>query len=122
MWLLNQALVLQSTIMLFLFFESYGANIKFKVLICFILVSLICIWFLSCAFSNNFVFCFFFLWLCRIVMYVTTLSGMPLNSHQGAKVLLMDYSTLLMPTLARRPNNKKKPNSMGGNKEEELAN
>ena len=28
---------------------------------------------------------------------------------------------LLMPTLARRPNNKKKPNNIEGNKEEELA-
>ena len=26
-----------------------------------------------------------------------------------------------MPTLARRPNNKKKPNNIEGNKEEELA-
>ena len=26
-----------------------------------------------------------------------------------------------MPTLGRRPNNKKKPNNMGDNKEEELA-
>ena len=25
---------------------------------------------------------------------------------------------VLMPTLARRPNNRKKPNNMGGNKEE----
>jgi len=29
--------------------------------------------------------------------------------------------TLLMPTLARRPNNRKKPNNMGGNKEERIS-
>ena len=78
--------------------------------------------FCFCFFFFVFVFLFLLFWLCRIIMYVTTLSGMPLNSHQGAKVLLMDYSTLLMPTLARRPNNRNKPNNMGGNKEEELEN
>ena len=76
----------------FLFFDCCGASTKFGVFICFILVSLTCFWFLS-AQSNKFVYCFFFFYflLCRIIMYVTTLSGIILNSHQREKVLLMDY-------------------------------
>ena len=42
---------------------------------------------------------------------------------KNKKLFIKKYDRiLLMPTLARRPNNRKKPNNMGGNKEEELAN
>ena len=63
-----------------------------------------------------------FFFFCLIIILLFNIFLMFQNDSQPFKYFSLVLIPLLMPILTRRPNNRKKPNNIGGNKEEELAN
>ena len=64
----------------------------------------------------------FSLFFFKIIFLLFNIFLMFQNDSQPFKYFSLVLILLLMPTLARRPNNRRKPNNIGRNKEEELAN